>query len=93
MSPKTWGCRSTIFVDQAPHDVVDREVSGFLSHAGVEDRLEQQVAQLALQLPHVLPLDCVGDLVGFLDRVRRDRLEGLLDIPWAARPWRPQPSH
>src|SRR5690606_39810345 len=45
----------------------------------------QQVAQLALQRGQVVAVDCIGDLVGLLDRVRRDRGEGLLDVPRASR--------
>ena len=60
------------------------EVAGFLGHAGMEDDLQQQVAQLLLEAGHVVLGDGVGDLVGFLDGVGRDGREGLLDVPGAA---------
>ena len=64
--------------------VVEIEQPRLLGHAGVKDRLEQQIAQLALQLGPILPLDRVGDLVGFLDRVGGDGGEALFHVPWAA---------
>ena len=36
------------------------------------DDLEQEVAELVLEIAHVVPLDGVGDLVGLLDRVGSD---------------------
>ena len=47
--------------------------------------LEQEVAKLVLQRIKVVARDRIGDLVSFLDRVRRDGREGLLDVPRAAR--------
>ena len=47
----------------------------------------------SLSAAHVVALDRVGDFVGFLDRVRRDGREGLLDIPRAAAFAVPQPRH
>lgn len=49
----------------------------------MENHLEQQIAELAAQVGEILARDRVGDLVGFLDRVRRDRLECLRDVPFA----------
>ena len=69
----------------ATGDVVEGEVAGFLGHAGVEDDLEQQVAQLVLQVREVLFLDRVGDLVGLLDRVGRDGVEVLFARPRGSR--------
>ena len=51
---------------------------------GVEDDLEQQVAELAAQLVVVSLVDGVGHLVGLLDRHRLDALVGLLAVPRAA---------
>ena len=53
---------------------------------GVEDDLEQQVAELVLQVGEVAAGDGVGHLVGFLQRVGRDRREGLLQVPGTAGP-------
>lgn len=72
------------FVDDGLGDVGEVERSRLLGHAGVEHDLEQQVAELALEVGEIAALDGVGDLVGFLDGVGRDRREGLGDIPRAA---------
>ena len=64
-----------------------------LGDLGVVDDLEQQVAQFLLERRHVVALDGVGDLVGFLDRIGRDRLEGLVDVPGAAMLAVAQPGH
>ena len=65
-------------------DVGEIERALLLGHAGVEGDLEEEVAEFFLERRHVAALDRVGDLVGFLDRVRRDGREILLDIPRAA---------
>ena len=44
----------------------------------------QQIAELIAKRCVVAPVDRVGDFVGFLDRVRRDRVEILLEVPRAA---------
>ena len=56
----------------------------FLRHAGVKNDLKQQVAKFITQCRQIFPLDRIRDFVGFLDRVRRDRREGLLLIPWTS---------
>ena len=54
-------------------DVGEGEAAGFLGHARVVDDLEQQIAEFVRQSGEVAPSDRVGDFVGFLDRVGRDR--------------------
>ena len=71
-------------VANAIDDVVEREQSGFLGHLRVEHDLELEVAELVGERVHVLARDRVGDLVGFLDRVGRDRAERLDRVPFAA---------
>ena len=73
--------------------VVEAEGAGLLGHVGVEDDLQQQVAEFFLERRHVVALDGVGDLVGLLDRVGRDGREGLLDVPRAAVLAVAQPGH
>ena len=77
----------------ADHLVVDRlghvgegEGASLLGHARMKDHLEQQVAQLLLQIAQVAALDGVGDLIGLLDGVGRDGGEGLFQVPGAAAP-------
>jgi len=74
-------------------DVGEVEGAGFLGHARVEDDLEQQIAKLVLQLGQVAAADRVVHLIGFLDRIRRDRREGLHAVPFAACRRIAQPRH
>jgi hypothetical protein len=65
-------------------DVGDREMAGFFGDARMEHDLKQQVAELVLEIRHIGARDRVGDFMRFLDRIGRDRLETLLDVPGAA---------
>ena len=49
----------------------------------VVDHLEQQVAQLTLQVLEVTALDGVGDFVGLFEGMRDDARVVLLQVPWA----------
>ena len=60
------------------------ELAGFLGNARMEHDLELQIAKLVAQRVDVVARDRVGDLIGFLDRVGRDRREGLHAVPFAA---------
>ena len=64
--------------------VAELEQAGFSRHLGVIDGLEEEVAELVLEVVHVTAGDGIGHLVGFFDRVRRDGREVLLDVPGAA---------
>jgi len=68
-----------------------------LAHLGrdlrVIDDLKQQIAQFLAQCRHVGTGDRVGNLIGFFDRVGRDRLERLLDVPGATVLRIPKPPH
>ena len=74
--------------DQLGGDGLDHvaEIEGalFLGHAGVEDDLEQQIAQFVLEVGEIAARDGVGHLVGFLQRIGRDGAEVLLEVPGAA---------
>ncbi len=74
-------------------DVGEGERAVLLGELRVIDDLEEEVAQLVAKIAHVVPRDRVGDLVGFLDRVRRDGREVLFQIPRAAGHGRPQRRH
>ena len=69
---------------QGGHHIGEREMPGFFGHAAVKDDLEQQIAQFLLQFRHVPHRDGFGHFIGFLDRVWRDRIEILGQIPRAA---------
>ena len=73
--------------------VVEREGAALLGDAGMIDDLELEIAELVLERVHVAAADRVGDLIGFLDRIGRDRLEALLAVPFAARLRIAQPGH
>ena len=72
-----------LFGDRLDH-VAEIERALLLGHAGVEHDLQEQVAEFVAQIVEIAARDRVGDLVGFLDGVRRDRREILLQVPRAA---------
>ena len=71
-------------VREAVGDSVEVECALLLGHPGMEHDLEEEVAQLFAKRAKIVARDGVGDLIGFLDRVRRDRREVLLDVPGTA---------
>ena len=73
--------------------VAEIEGALLLRHAGVEDDLQQQIAELVLQVGEIVARDGVGDLVGFLERIGRDGPEILLQVPRAAAAGRAQRRH
>src|SRR5215217_3081324 len=62
-------------------------------HAGVIDDLQQEIAQFLTEVIEIAARDRVGHLVGFLDRVGRDRRKILLEVPRTARYRRAQRRH
>src|ERR1022692_5249472 len=72
--------------------VADREAVLFGGHLGIEDRLEQEVAQLFREALPVAPVDGIEDLIGLFEGVGLDGIEGLLAIPGAST-GRPQLGH
>ena len=67
-------------------------VARLLGDPGVEDDLEQHVAELLGEVGRVAGADGVDDLVGLLDEVGGEGLVGLLGVPGAAA-GRAQPVH
>ena len=65
-------------------DIGEREIPGLVRDLRVERDLQQQVAEFVAQVRMIAAVDRIDDLVGLLDRARRNRLERLLDIPRAA---------
>ncbi len=75
--------RNELVRDAAGHVVdVERRI-GLLADAGMEDHLQQQVAQLLDQRIAVTGVDGLDGLVGLLDEVLDQALVGLLGIPRA----------
>ena len=67
-----------------PRHVVDAELPFGEAELGLEDDLEQEVAELLAVVGHVPGGDGVDHLVGLLDEVGDQRLQRLLAIPGAA---------
>ena len=80
-------------VANAVQYLVEREVAGFGRHLRVEDDLQRKIAEFVLEVREIAALDRVGDFIGFLDRVRRDRLERLLTVPRTAVHGVAEPAH
>ena len=64
--------------------VVEVEPAAFLRQPCMEDHLEQQVAQLVTNRIGCAGDDRLGQLVGFLEGMRCDGLERLLEVPGTA---------
>ena len=69
---------------QVGGNVLNGEVAGLRGHLRVEEHLQQQIAELILQIGPGAALDRVEDLVGLLQRVPLDGVEGLLAVPGTA---------
>ena len=64
-------------------DIGEGKCPLLLGHACVEHHLQQQVAELVAEIVEVAAVDRIGNLVGFLDGVRGNGREVLLQVPWA----------
>ena len=81
------------FVGDGRGDIVEGKVALFLGHARVKHDLEQQIAKLAAQAIQIAAFDRIGDFIGFLDGIGRDRRESLCAVPFASRHRVPEPRH
>ncbi len=72
-----------------------RNANAFCSSAsaGVIHHLQQKIAQFFAEIVEIATPDGVGDLIGFLDRVGRDRRKILFEVPRAAAAGRAQLRH
>ena len=74
-------------VDQLVAEVVGHvaeiERALFLAQFRIEHHVQEQVAQLLLDACHIMIGDGIGQLVGLLDSVAPQRIEGLLTVPGA----------
>ena len=73
--------------------VAERERALLLRHARVIDDLQQEIAELVAEIVEIAARNRLGDLIGFLDGVRRDRRKILLEVPRAAGHRRAQRRH
>ena len=87
----TYGCRATSLsaMPRATSSTIEARI-GLRRDLGMEDHLEQQVAQLLAQMISVTGLDGLDRLGGLLDQVLDQRAMGLLGVPRAGLA---QPAH
>src|SRR5271154_4444782 len=78
--------------DRLDH-VAEFEAALLFRHTGVEDDLQQEIAEFVAQIREIAALDRVGDFIGFLEREGDDRGEGLFEVPRTAGPTGPQRRH
>ena len=83
--------------DHLPRHRLDHVAEGervlLLGHAGMIDHLQQEIAELVLEVVEIAARDRISHLIGFLDGVGRDRRKILLEVPWAAGDGRAQRRH
>ena len=78
------GVAANHFVVDFADDVVDGEAAGFGGDLGVEENLEEEVAQFFGEFGVVFGVEGVEDFVGFFDQVGAESGVGLLAVPGAA---------
>jgi hypothetical protein len=91
--PEYMGMAAQHLVGDRCGNILEGEEAGLLGHAGMEDDLKEQVAELVLQRRLVPARNRVGDLIGFFDRVECNRGEILHAIPGTAALGIAEPSH
>ena len=79
-------------VPQTGHHLLDGEPAILAGHLGMEQHLQQHVAELIPDGPVVALVDGFQELVGFLQGIPFQRRMGLLPIPGAPVP-APQTGH
>ena len=70
------------FLGKLAHHFLDREGARFGPDLGMEQDLQQEVAQFLPQFARILPVNRVQNLVGLLEQVGLQRVMGLLPVPW-----------
>ena len=78
--------------DRLDH-VAERERVLLFGHAGVKHHLQQEIAEFVAEIVEIAARDGVGDFIGFLDGVGRDRRKILFEVPRAAGAGRAQRRH
>jgi len=70
-------------VTNCRYHILEIKLAGIRGDLAVKHHLEQQVAKFVPESKHIIAMDGVRHLIGFLDRIRRDRLEVLHLVPVA----------
>lgn len=78
------GVAADEFVADAAGDVIEVETFVFRGEFGVEDDLEEKVAEFLLQVFLITGADCGDGFVGFLDEVGDEGFVSLFSVPRAA---------
>jgi hypothetical protein len=78
---KNVGMTPDHFVADGADNIIEGESSSFLRHTAVKYDLKQKIAQFILKVVKVATLNSVCHLVRFLNGVRKDCVERLLEIP------------
>ena len=86
------GVAADQFVDYGLADLLDGEAAFLGRDLGVEDDLQQHVAQFAAQLVVVAGVDGLQRLVGLFEQIGFEAGVGLFAVPGTA-VGRPQPGH
>jgi hypothetical protein len=81
-SPKTCGAGGQLLGDGVAHGS-EVELPFLAGDAGLEDDLEEQIAELLAVVDGVPRLDRLDDLVCLLEKIGRERPQGLLAVPRA----------
>ena len=81
------------FCRQRLDHVAEIERISLSGHLRMINGLKQQIAQFVLQIRHIATRNCICDLIGFLNGVRRNRFERLLQVPRTADLGRTQDRH
>ena len=73
--------------------VAEIERALLLRHSGMEDHLQQQIAEFVAQVGEIAPHDGISHFIRLFDRVRGDGREVLFEVPRAAGVGRAQRRH
>jgi len=76
------------FAREPPNHVVDRKPTLFLRHLGVKEDLQQKIAEFPRQLRPIPFINRLEDLIGLLEGVGLDGIEGLFAGPRGSPPAR-----
>ena len=74
------------FLAQAVDDIGNVEIVGFRRYFGIKNNVQQNVAQLLLNIGKVVFDDGIGKLIGFFNGKMAEAFDCLFLIPWTLGP-------